>query len=280
MIAIVTNSWKSLVCSICLLFPVLALAAPGDLLTELLTPVPSPTGTAIGIAADCQDPTTLIYTHTGTAMLHMMDSLGAAIGGPIPITDSASGAPVSIGAIQWDQTRSMLWGGTDSAGSPVSVYLIDPVTGVATFQFVTASAGIGFTDGIGFDGSTDTVYVSDDVSSVIDEHDANSPWGLVRTMTPLDAGGAPLGSLSGVLVGKGDLLYVGRNGLETVDQIRKSDGTFLGSFAVAGFRAEDMECDLNSFAPMEAIWVKDAFNDMVAAFEVEEGTCQCGGGGH
>ena len=252
-------------------------ADPGDLLTDIVTPVPSPSGTAIGIAADCEDPTTLYYTHSNQAVLHKMDSLGVAIGLPIPITDSATGAPVSIGAIQWDESRGLLWGGTDSAGSPVSVYLIDPTTGVATYQFQTNSPGIGFTDGISYDGSTDTVYVSDDVSSVIDEHDATTPWGLVRTLTPTDASGNPLGLLSGVLVGKGDLLYVGRNGAMTVDQIRKSDGAHLGSFAAPGFRVEDLECDLNSFAPLEAIWVKDAYDNHVAAFEVEEGTCQCGG---
>jgi hypothetical protein len=254
-----------------------AAAAPGDLLRDIVTPV-NP-GTAIGIAADCEDPTTLFYTTSFGATLHKMDDLGAVIGAPIPITDSATGAPVSIGAIQWDQGRGVLWGGTDSAGSPVSIYIINPATGVATYQFTTTTGGFGFTDGIGYDGGTDTVYVSDDVSTVIDEHNATSPHALVRTLTPVDAGGTPLGSISGVIVGKGDLLYLGRSGLDVVDQVKKSDGTFIaGGFATTRFRVEDLECDLNSFAPLEVIWVKDAFNGHVAAFEVEPGTCQCGGG--
>jgi hypothetical protein len=211
-------------------------------------------------------------------MLHMMDSAGVAIGAPIPITDSVTGSPVSIGAIQWDQGRGVLWGGTDNAGNPVSVYIINPTTGVATYQFTATTPGFAFTDGISYDGSTDTVYVSDDVSTTIDEHDATSPWALVRTLTPVDAAGAPLGTISGVLVGAGDTLYLGRDGLFNIELARKSDGVDIGGFTTTDFRVEDLECDLNSFAPLEAIWVKDAYDNRVAAFEVEPGTCQCGGG--
>jgi len=255
-----------------------AYAQPGTKLTEITVPVLSPSGTGIGIAADCSNPVTLFYTNSFEAMLRKMDKDGNPVGVDLPITDSATGVPVSIGAIQWDETRKMLWGGTDSSGDPVSVYLIDPATGVATFKFQAATPWIGFTDGITFDASTDTVYVSDDVSPYIDEHDANAPHTLLRTLVPTDAGGNQLGTISGVLVGKGDLLYVGRNGLATVDTVKKSDGSFLGSFAAAGFRVEDLECDLNSFPGKEALWVKDAYNNLAAAFEVEAGTCQCGGG--
>ena len=65
----------------------------------------------------------------------------------------------------------------------------------------------------------------------------------------------------------------------TVDRIHKSEDLHGGSFAAPGFTVEDLECDPKSFAPLGAIRVKEAYNDNVAAYEVEEGTCQCAGGG-
>jgi hypothetical protein len=192
----------------------------------------------------------------------------------VAITDAATGMSVSFGAISWDDTRKVLWGGTDSAGSPVSIYQIDPGTGVATFAFTAASPGEGFTDGIFYDVTDDTIYVSDDISTVIDQHVA-STGALIRTFTPTDAAGDPLGLLSGVIGGVGDLLYLGRDGLGLITQVKKSDGSFIEQFASPGGRDEDMACDRVSFAPLTVIWSKDAYDDTVTAIEVEPGSCEC-----
>jgi hypothetical protein len=40
-----------------------------------------------------------------------------------------------------------------------------------------------------------------------------------------------------------------------------------------------LECDLISFAPLEVLWSRDAYIDIIEAFEVEPGTCICGGVG-
>ena len=222
-----------------------ALAAPGDQLLSITVPVQSPTNIGIGIAATCEVPATLFYTNSFSPFLHKTDSSGADLGS-IPISDAA-GAPVSIGAIAWDNGRGVLRGGTDSAGSPVDVYQIDPVTGLATFQFTAATGEIGFTDGIAYDASDDSIYVSDDVSDDIDQHKA-SDGTFIRTLTPTDAGGATLGLISGVLAGKGDLLYLGQNGASKIVQVKKSDGSFLGDFSTLGGRDEDLEMRRDQFS--------------------------------
>jgi hypothetical protein len=251
----------------------LAMAQPGTILDMIPVPLPSPMGVGVGIAVDCESPPTLYYTNSFQAQLHKMDWQGNDLGS-VPTTD-ATGAPISFGAIAWDNFRKVIWAGTDDSGVPVKVYRVDPDTGVATYAFTAHTPGCcGFCDGIDFDLGTDSVYVSDDVSDDIDEHNATTgAW--IRTLTPTDAGGATLGLISGVLVGKGDLLYLGRNGLGQIVQVKKSDGSFIGSFATPGGRDADLACDMGSFAPLTAIWSKDAYNDTVTAIEVEPGTCDC-----
>ncbi len=253
-----------------------ARADVGDTLAVITVPVPSSSGTGIGIAVDCGDPANLYYTNSDDPTLYKMTSAGVLISST-PMVDVASGAPISFGAIAWDKSRQLLWAGTDSLVSPVSVYQIDPSTGLATYQFTAITGGFGFTDGLAYDGTDDTIWVSDDVSTIIDHFQSDGTF--LGTLTPTDAAGDPLGAISGVLVGKGDLLYLGRNGLGLIDQVKKSDGTFIGSFASPGGRDEDLECDVVSFPGKTVIWSKDAYNDTVTAIEVEDGTCECGGGG-
>lgn len=251
-----------------------AAGAPGDTVVVIPVPVPSPSGVGVSIEADCEAPPTLYYTNTGIAFLYSMDAYGNDLGA-VPITDAVTGKIVTLGAISWDDVRKVLWGGTDGAGSPVSVYQIDPETGIATFAFTAETPGVGFTDGIYYDVTDDTIYVSDDISTEIDQH-AASTGAHIRTFTPTDAAGEPLGLISGVIGGAGDVLYLGRNGLGLITQVKKSTGSFIGQFASPGGRNADMACDGVSFAPLTVIWSKDAYNDTITAIEAERGTCQCG----
>lgn len=251
-------------------------AGVGDTLATITVPVPSPSGIGIGIAVDCSDPVILYYTNTYSPLLHKMTATGSDLGS-VSLVDAATGLPISFGAIAWDNSRGVLWAGTDNSGAPVSVYRVDPSTGMATYVFTTLSGSYGFCDGLAYDGSDDTLYVSDDVSNVIDHWSVSGTY--LRTLTPTDASGNTLGAISGVLVGKGDLLYLGQNGRGQIVQVKKSDGTFLGNFATPGGRDEDLECDVVSFPGKTAVWSKDAYNDTVTAIEVEAGTCACGGGG-
>lgn len=247
---------------------------PGDIVAVVQIPVPSQYGVGVGIEADCGQPPTLYYTNTASAFLYSMDEFGNDLGS-VPILDSITGKTVTLGAISWDNLRKVLWGGTDGAGSPVSIYQIDPETGVATFAFTAATPGVGFTDGIFYDIIDDTIYISDDVSTEIDQH-AASTGANIRTFTPTDSLGQPLGLISGVLGGSGDVLYLGRNGLGLITQVKKSNGNFVAQFASPGGRNADMACDEVSFAPLTVIWSKDAYNDTIKAIEVEPGTCHCG----
>ena len=254
-------------------FPVASLAVPGDLIATVTVPVPAPEGVGIGVAVNCEDPATIFYTNTRSAFLHSMTAAGAPLGS-VPLTDAA-GAPISFGAISWDDTRKMIWGGTDNSGNPLSVYLIDPITGVCTYVFTMMAAGCcGFCDGIALD-NDETIWVSDDVDDDIEHWTTGGVY--IGTITPTDAGGGTLGLISGIAVGKGDLLYLGRNGVGEIVAVTKA-GTYISKFATAAGRDEDLECDLVSFAPLEVLWSKDAYGDFMEAFEVEPGTCACAGG--
>ncbi len=252
----------------------LAMAQPGTILKTITVPIPAPMGVGVGIAVDCETPPILYYTNSFQARLYKMDSQGNDLGS-VPTTDAVTGAPVSFGAIAWDNFRKVIWAGTDNSGVPVKVYSVDPDTGVATYVFTAHTSGCcGFCDGIDYDASTDSVYVSDDISDEIDQHSASTgAW--IRTLTPTDATGATLGMISGVLAGNGDLLYLGQDGLGEIVKVKESDGSLIGSFATLGGRDSDLACDMGSFAPLTAIWSKDAYNDTVTAIQVEPGTCDC-----
>jgi hypothetical protein len=136
----------------------------------------------------------------------------------------------------------------------------------------------GFTDGLAYDSGDDSLWWSDDVSTTIDHQSATTGAPLAGSpLTPTDAGGSPLGSLSGVLRGVGDLLYLGHNGNGEIIKVKASDGTFISLFASPGGRDEDLECDPINFYPKTAIWSKDAYNNQITAIEVETDTCACAG---
>jgi hypothetical protein len=195
-----------------------------------------------------------------------------------PVLDGA-GAPVFIDEMAWDDTRGMLWG-VEHGSNPEDVYLIDPTTGRATFQWQSATVSIGsFRDGIAFDGTDGTVWISGDVSSTIEHYQDDGT--LLGAITPKNAGGSTLGLISGVTVGVGDMLYLGQNGRVQIVQVKKSNGDFLSSFASpGGARDEGLECDAFSFAPATALWSREFSGPgFVSAIEVEAGTCACGGAG-
>ena len=166
------------------------------------------------------------------------------------------------------------------SSNPVAVYQINPSTGVATFAFTSATISVGtFRDGIAFDGTDDTIWISGDVSTTIEHY--TSAGALLGAITPKNSLGGTLGSISGVIVGVGDLLYLGRNGAVQIVQVKKTNGDFIASFASpGGARDEGLECDATNFAPTLALWSRE-FNSpgFVSAIEIEPGTCECGGGG-
>lgn len=155
--------------------------------------------------------------------------------------------------------------GNDGATHPV--YRIDPNTGAATFLFDSVS-GFTICDGHTWDATDQTFFVSPDVSSTIHHFSA--------TGTPLGSFAAANGCPnSGVAVG-GSVLYEACNGVLTIFRADKT-GAVLGSFPSAGSRTEDLECDPISFAGIDVMWSKDAFDNQLFAFEIPENECGFGG---
>lgn len=260
-------------CVVSWLWSANAWALPGDLIDNVPLAVP---GTGVSVGLDCTG--VVYYTLSNDTNLHKMDKSGASVGS-VPITDSVTGEGLLIDEMAWDETRQMLWGQLHGS-NPVAVYLVNPTTGVATFAWtsMTNSAG-SYRDGIAYDGTDDTVWISGDVSSTIEHYKSDGTF--LGQITPKNAAGDTLGTISGVMVGVGDLLYLGRNGLTQIVQVKKSNGDFIASFASpGGARDEGLECDATNFAPTLALWSRE-FTDpgFMSVIEIEPGTCECGGGG-
>ena len=255
----------------------IALAAPGDLLGTVNLPG----------NGDC----TVAGTFDGTYYMTMQGGFAVGCAGNtlqvfLPpaggngnatlvatktLVDGASN-PVAISALAWDPSRGMVWGAYND-----NVYLIaigDPtVSGnvLATWQFTAGVGGISLVDGLAWDGSDDTLYYSPDVDNNVYHF---SPTGmLLNTVTPKNAAGVADGLVSGVTVGTSNTLYIGRDGDAEIRRIDKTTGNFVSQFATTSGRVEDLTCDPVTYAPMEAVLSKDAYNALYEAFEVEAGTC-------
>jgi len=247
-----------------------AYAQPGTLIQNVNLPIP---GTGVSVGVDCEG--VVYYTNEGDDRLISMDKDGNLIG-TVNILDSVTGAQVFIDEISWDEVRQMFWG-VEHASNPVDVYLIDPLTGTATFQFQSATISVGdFRDGIALDSTNDTLWISGDISTTIEHY--NSAGSLLNTITPTNAAGGTLGNISGVMVGVRDLLYLGQNGLVQIVQVQKSNGGFISLFASpGGARDEGLECDTVNFATL-ALWSREFDSPgFISAIEIEQDTCVCGG---
>jgi hypothetical protein len=249
-----------------------AVAAAGDLIMNVPLPVP---GYGVSVAVDCQG--NVYYTLAGNANLFMMDKDGNLLS-TTPIVDAGSGAALIIDEFAWDASRNVLWAQLHGS-NPVKVYTLDPATGIATFAFTSATNSVGtFRDGIAYDGTDGTLWLSGDVSVTIEHYQADGTF--INQITPKNSAGSNLGLISGIIVGVGDLMYVGRNGAVEIVQVKKSNGDFIASFASpGGARDEGLECDPVNFAPKLALWSREFNNPgFMSVIEVEDGTCLCGGG--
>jgi hypothetical protein len=191
-----------------------------------------------------------------------------------------SGAPLYISAISWDASRGLLWGATTAAANPIEIWLFD-ISGpnaVGTFQFSYAPSGLALTDGLAWDSNDDTLYLSPDVDCNVYQYSlgtgVNPPLGtLMNTIAPQNAAGEADCSVSGVAIGAGNTLYIGRNGNAQIRRVDKTTGVFISDFATTQGRVEDLVCDPVTYAPLEAILAKDSNADLYEAFEVDTDTC-------
>ncbi len=247
-------------------------SVPGTLIKNVLLPVP---GSGVSVAVDCEG--NVYYTLSGNTNLFKMDKDGNLLS-TTPITDAGSGAALIIDEFAWDASMNVLWSQLHGS-NPVEVYTIDPATGLATFAFtsVTNSRGT-YRDGIAYDGTDGTLWLSGDISNTIEHYQADGTF--INQITPKNAAGSSLGLISGVIVGVGDLLYLGRNGAIEIVQVKKSNGDYISGFASpGGARDEGLECDPVNFAPQLVLWSRE-FNSpgFMSVIVLEDGTCLCGGG--
>jgi uncharacterized repeat protein (TIGR01451 family) len=171
----------------------------------------------------------------------------------------------SLGALAWDNGRGLLWG--CSAFNTVGT--INLITDVFTPAFVAA----GCFDGLAYDGSDDSIWASGDAAPTT-EH-----YTIAGVLLSSHAWGAGLGGCgnSGIAVG-GPLLYLADNGCSKIYTSPKDFSSAPAFFATFPRRLEDMECDNVDFPATGAMWSKDAYDNILNAWEIPEGSCIFGGG--
>jgi hypothetical protein len=245
-----------------------AFAAVGEVLATINLP---PFAVGFSIAADCSG--RLYSTIRNIPTLYVSDKDGTLIES-FPTVDATTGNSLVFIEMAWDKGRGKLWAGVDIENAPVQVYLLDPTTGEATFQF-TADFTNNFPDGLAYDGTDDTVWVSPSLTTDIYHYQADGLF--INKITPTFSDGTPL-TISGVVVGVGDLLYVGRRNGTFIFKVKKSDGSFISSLPSLGdpdIRNVGLACDVKSFAPFTVIWSRDRRFGRARAIEVDAGTCTC-----
>jgi hypothetical protein len=125
--------------------------APGDLIATVNLPVQ---GSGVSVANNCEG--LIFYTNVNDHSLYMTDKYGTDL--------SNVDIGFDIDEIAWDESRQVLWGQLHDS-NPVAVYKIDPALGTAIFAFKSTTNSIGtFRDGIAYDDTDDTLWLSGDVS--------------------------------------------------------------------------------------------------------------------
>jgi hypothetical protein len=259
-------------------------AAPGDLLATVTLPG---NGT-------CNVAGTLATTGFGTHYMVINSSgcSGTTIGVYTPCAGAVCAAtavatktfPVTLSGLAYDPFRStaanvVLWGAHN--GDVYRMDLGDPTVTAAATQTFICTSGIGgssLDDGLAYDQSDDTLYVSPDVNQSVYQLSlgtgGNGPaCTVMNIISPEDAGGAADGSVSGVAIGANNTLYIARNGEQEIRQIDKTTGAYILGFPTFSDRVEALTCDPVTYAPLEAVLGKDAFGELYEAFEVEPDTC-------
>ena len=177
----------------------------------------------------------------------------------------------AIGALAWDRGRNRLWACGGFGGDDTIVYQINLDDQTSTQAFGGTQ---GCPDGLAYDGTDDTLYLSADVSSTVQHYKVDG-----TLIANIDVSGK-LGGCgnSGIAVG-GQYLFLANNGCSQIYRSLKASPSDASLFGTYPARIEDMECDDLSFrsANKAAIWTKDAYDGVLNAFELNAGDCGFGG---
>jgi|GEM_PF-959907 len=190
---------------------------------------------------------------------------------------------VPIGALAWDSTRHVLWGGAyDGSGN---VYQINPATGVATFEFSFLPSGgncfynqpPGSIDGLAYDPGSDTLWMSDDEGSDVFHLSLTStpPGGQIASFA-LQTSGYDCNSGIAMQVGTGSSESLWLVDPETtpsdIVQVDLNGSGLSGTFAVTSndYQPEGIAFDSQTFAPNCALWANESSysTPTIEAFQV------------
>ena len=254
-----------------------ASAAPGDLVGTVTFSQDCGSGIGTGIAYDGAGHLWVSCYSSNPDLLRTSATTG--------VVDQTYNIAGGLGGLAYDATRNALWAGWgDGTCCAVRLITLDPtktVIGSAVRFDAVAAQVCGLNDGLGYDATDDTLYISDDCSVTIWHYSATDPGPV----------GTPLGSIpwsgsgcfnSGVAIG-GDLLFQGSDGCSHVWVVDKTTlaPAFDFSTVVPGdpnFRDEGLTCDTETFAPTQVMWSKEAYSpNRAAAFEIPADTCGIGG---
>ena len=252
-----------------------AAAAPGDRVADLLLP-DAPKGVSVAF-----DGKYLYYTELNGLTLNRIGTDGVTGRDSVAIV----GAP-GINALTYDATKDKFWA-VDATG--LTFYLVDK-SGAATLQFaitpVTHLPGLcGNTlgcspvvDGLAYDSITDTLWYSPKGSQRVYHFSTVGDY-----LGYVDANLAPectAFGTAGVAAGRNQL-YVTSSGCARTFEYTKNNalGTAARTADFLSFtgKAADAECDSTTFAT-HVLWVRDAEDGHVRAFELPAGMCYGGGG--
>jgi sugar lactone lactonase YvrE len=227
----------------------------GDEVTGFnFTPTPAGNGRAVAY-----DGTDLYYTYFGNNSIFRVATDGTAI-------DSYD-TGVQIGALSWDASRGKLWAGAyDTTGK---VYLVDYGVGkTEEFTFnITSDHFSGYIDGLAYDTSDDTLWMSED-------------WG--HTVYHVDTDGTPLGNWvinlgdnesfdnSGIELVCGTYLFLANPGIDTTHgpnangiYVFEKDGTYTGMSIDTGINLVEGL----AFGDY-VLWINNAGTNKIVAYDI------------
>jgi len=249
-----------------------ASAATGDVVTTIIvdrgatSPCKSTdvSGSHAGVGTGVAfDGTNLIMSCWASGELDFANPTTGAYVKKLDVTGSSD-----LGALAYDGIGHRLWACSDDS----TVGTIDLSTGAFTEAFSTP----GCVDGLAFDGVDNTLWASPDASSQVTHYQLDGT--IIHTTTVSLAGDGN----SGLAVG-GTLLYLGNDGGGEIFSSTKdlaAPTVFIDSTKTGGRRVEDMECDNITFASQSkaVMWSQDAYDNILNAYEIPDGSCSFGGG--
>ena len=242
--------------------PASSVPSPGTNLRQINGTYSQPCSINTGIAFDGTNLIMSCWDHNNLDFLNPVD-------GSLDHTLDIPGYS-GLHANAWDGSRNKLW----QCAEHNKVLLVDTSDGSSVLY---THDGIQCTDGLAYDGSDDTLWISPDVSGTIYHYKINGDSTLTQIGSFSLSGKIGNCGNSGIAVG-GEKLYLANNGCSEIYEVTKdlSSSTLFASFPE---RLEDMECDDITFASqgVGAIWSQDAYDRKINAYAIPQGQCGFGG---